>query len=93
MADTLMPPVGTEVNCYFGAKRYRGRVVKHGSKFPWVRFKLKNGKVKEGPATVLAHDDHRAIYKGYLAQMFHPTAYPTESVPCDVPPSSPWAPG
>lgn len=67
---TLMPPIGTELWCYFGANRYRAKVIAHGSKYPKVRFKLKNGKVKEGPATVIPPGPTGVTYSGYLAQMF-----------------------
>lgn len=67
--ETLMPPVGTKLNVFFGPRTYRGEVVRHGRRFPRVRFTLKNGKVKEGPATVIPPGPTGVTYSGYLAQM------------------------
>jgi hypothetical protein len=67
---TLRPPVGTKVRCFFGPNNYVGEVVAYGTKYPKVRFRLKNGKVKEGRATIIAKDDYLGrTYAGYLAQI------------------------
>ncbi len=74
--ETLMPPIGTEVECYFGANKYRGYVCGHGRVAPHVRFKLKSGRLVTGRATILPHGVSTAVtYRGYLAKMYHPTAY------------------
>ncbi len=67
---TLKPAVGTELWCYYGRYRYRGKVVAHLAKFPVVEFKMKNGKVKRGRATVIPPGPIGVTYVGYLAQMF-----------------------
>lgn len=70
-AETLRPPVGTPVYCYFLGNRYAGKVVGYGRAAPRVRFQLKNGRVIEGPATVLPPGDWmgNGIYRGYLARL------------------------
>jgi hypothetical protein len=74
--QTLMPPIGTSVQCWFGSHTYRGVVSKNGKVAPHVRFKLKNGRVIEGRATILPHGAATGVaYRGYLAQMYHPTSY------------------
>ncbi len=69
--ETLMPPVGTAVRCWFGPYVYQGVVTKHGKVAPHVRFKLKNGRVVEGRATIRPHGSPTGIiYRGYLAQTY-----------------------
>jgi len=69
--ETLIPPVGTVVKCYFGSHVYRGKVVKHGRVAPHVLFTLKNGRVIQGRATILPHDASTGVvYRGYLAQLY-----------------------
>lgn len=75
-AETLMTPIGTEVQAWFGSHKYRAFVFKHGRVAPHIRFKLKNGRVIEGRATILPHGSPTGVtYRGYLAQMFHPSFY------------------
>jgi hypothetical protein len=63
--------LGQPVQCWFLGNTYRGNVVRFNRNGkPVVRFRLKNGKVKEGASTVLAADsDVMHTYKGYLAQV------------------------
>ena len=73
---SLKPEVGTEVNAFFGAHSYRAKVSRYFKDFPHIRFKLKNGRIIAGRATILPHGVSTGVqYKGYLAQMFHPSFY------------------
>lgn len=74
---SLMPHVGFTIQAFFGGNSYRAKVVAHGKKYPVIRFTLKNGRVVEGPATVLPHDEPlgASAYYGYLAKMLHPSCY------------------
>jgi hypothetical protein len=72
----LMPPIGTEVQAFFGSHKYRAIVSKHGKVAPHIRFKLKNGRIVEGRATILPHGSPTGVtYRGYLAQMFDSSFY------------------
>ena len=73
------PPVGTMVICYFGANKYRGTVVRYGRTEPVVRFTLRNGKVKEGRATILPAGAALGVeYSGYLAQLWRNEPKPSD---------------
>ena len=67
----VVPAVGAKVRCFFGANHYLGKVVritKRGN--PVVRFTIKNGKVKEGRASVYTRNAIQVRdYKGYLAEV------------------------
>lgn len=69
--NLVIPPVGAKVRCWFLANTYTGVVVRHNRNgHPVIRFALKNGKIKEGRASVYdANAQQISMYKGYLAQL------------------------
>ena len=73
---SLMPDVGVAVQVYYLAHAYRGHVIRHGTRYPVVRFVLRNGRTIESRATIIEHDayiPHK--YSGLLGRMYHPTFY------------------
>lgn len=66
---SLMPPIGTLVTSFYLGASHTAEVISLGRHYPVIRFRLKNGRVVCGRATIVGLGELPSKHKHILAQI------------------------